>query len=282
VGTSSWSPPRASTPLERSEPLRLLDQLSKAAGGRVALISGEAGVGKSTLVAAFARQAGSDVRVLFGACDPLLTPRELGPLHDVGRQTGGGLAAALARDAPREALFAALLDELDASPQQPRPVLVIEDLHWADGATLDLLTFLGRRIGQLRALLVLTYRDDEIGPDHPLRATLATLPREVVTRLPLASLSAAAVAELARRAGQPAANVHAVTGGNPLLVSELLAAGPSDVPPTVRDLMLARLGPLPEPARAVARLVSVMPGHADPAVLAGSATAVETCVARGV
>ena len=277
-----WHPDLSVAPLERTEPLRRLEELRAADTGRVALISGEAGVGKSTLVAAFATQAAAGVRVLFGACDPLLTPRELGPLHDVGRQTGGALAAALARDAPREALFAALLDELDGPPQQPRPVLVIEDLHWADGATLDLLTFLGRRIGQLRALLVLTYRDDEIGADHPLRATLSTLPRTVVTRLPLASLSPAAVAELARRAGRPTEHVHEVTGGNPLLVSELLAAGPSDVPPTVRDLMLARLAPLPEPARAVARLVSVMPGHADPAVLAGSAAAVETCVARGV
>jgi DNA-binding SARP family transcriptional activator/tetratricopeptide (TPR) repeat protein len=281
-GADSWLPSVPVSPLERAEPLRRLDGLRAADTGRVALVSGEAGVGKSTLVAAFAARAGSDVRVLFGACDPLLTPRELGPLHDVGRQAGGELAAALARDAPREALFAALLDVLDAPPDRPRPVLVIEDLHWADGATLDLLTFLGRRMGRLRALLVLTYRDDELAEEHPLRATLATLPREVVTRLPLTSLSPAAVAELAGRAGRPATNVHELTGGNPLLVSELLAAGPSDVPPTVRDLMLARIAPLPESARAVARLVSVMPGHADPAVLAGSAGAVETCVARGV
>ncbi|HWM59066.1 MAG TPA: BTAD domain-containing putative transcriptional regulator [Pseudonocardia sp.] len=280
--TAARLPPLPVGPLERSGPLALLDELRAAGSGRVALVYGEAGVGKSTLVAAFAAQAAGDVRLLFGACDPLLTPRELGPLHDVGRQTGGPLGAALAGDADREAVFAALLEELAAPRGQPHPVLVIEDVHWADGATLDLLTFLGRRMAGLRALLVLTYRDDEVGPDHPLRLALATLPREVVARLPLQPLSPAGVAELARRAGRPAERVHEVTGGNPLLVSELLAAGPSDVPPTVRDLMLARLAPLPEAARAVARLVSVMPGQADPAVLAGAAADVETCLARGV
>ncbi|TQM01840.1 BTAD domain-containing putative transcriptional regulator [Pseudonocardia kunmingensis] len=269
-------------PLERAEPLRRLDGLLAAGAGRVVLVSGEAGVGKTTLVTAFAARAAGDVLLLWGSCDPLLTPRELGPLHDVGRQTGGALAAALAGDARRETVFAAVLDELDAASDRPRPVLVIEDVHWADGATLDLLTFLGRRIARTRSLLVVTFRDDEIGAEHPLHAALATLPREVVVRLPLAPLSPDGVAELARRAGRPATDVHAVTGGNPLLVSELLAAGPSDVPPTVRDLMLARLGPLPEPARAVARLVSVLPGYADPAVLAGAAAAVETCLARGV
>ena len=269
-------------PLERSEPLRRLDELRAAGAGRVALVSGEAGVGKSTLVAAFVTRAAPALRLLFGACDPLLTPRELGPLHDIGRQVGGALAAALAAAGSREAVFAALLDELDAPPDGPLPVLVIEDAHWADGATLDLLTFLGRRIARLRALLVVTFRDDELAVEHPLRATLMTLPREAVVRLPLAPLSPAAVEELARRAGRPTAHVHELTGGNPLLVSELLAAGPSDVPTTVRDLMLARLAPLPAPARAVARLVSVMPGHADPAVLLGTADAVETCLANGV
>lgn len=286
--------------VERSEPLRVLADLLAAGAGRVALVSGEAGVGKSTLVAAFATQTAAALRVLWGYCDPLVTPRELGPLHDVGRQTGGALGAALAGDAPREAVFAAVLDELaglpepaglpgpaglpelDGPPGRPRTVLVIEDVHWADGATLDLLTFLGRRIGGLRALLVITYRDDEVGADHPLRVALATLPQDVVARLPLAPLSAAAVAELARRAGRPAGDVHAVTGGNPLLVSEVLAAGAPGVPPTVRDLMLARLAPLSGPARALARLVSVMPGHTDPAVLVGSAAAVEECVSRGV
>ena len=77
----------------------------------------------------------------------------------------------------------------------------MEDAHWADEATLDLLVFLGRRVERTRALLIVTYRDDELGVDHPLRAVVGRLPPEAVRRLRLEPLSEAAVAELARRAG---------------------------------------------------------------------------------
>src|SRR5690349_9663298 len=138
--------------LERLSLLGRLDDLlaATATGGRVALIAGEAGIGKSALVGRFAERHSPVVRFLFGACDPLLTPRALGPLHDIGRQTGGRLAALLAEGSPREQLFAALLDELDDRPG--RQVVVIEDAHWADEATLDLLVFLGRRMARTRAL----------------------------------------------------------------------------------------------------------------------------------
>jgi predicted ATPase len=127
----------------------LLDELSGALGdtprgGRVVLVAGEAGIGKSTLVRRFTERQAAQARFLLGACDPLLTPRALGPLHDIARQTGGRLAELLAAGSPREQLFAALLDELD---QGGRPqVVVVEDAHWADEATLDLLVFLGRRL----------------------------------------------------------------------------------------------------------------------------------------
>jgi predicted ATPase len=109
-------------------------------------------------------------------------------------------------------------------------VVVVEDAHWADEATLDLLVFLGRRMGRTRALLIVTYRDDELGADHPLRAVVGRLPPEAVRRLRLEPLSEAAVAELARRAGRPAAGLRGLTGGNPLLVTEVLAAADAGVP----------------------------------------------------
>jgi len=147
--------------LERAPLLDELDGVLAATttGGRVVLVAGEAGIGKSALVRRFAERHSADARFLLGACDPLLTPRALGPLHDLGRHTGGRLAALLAAGSPREQLFAALLDELDrgARPQ----VVVVEDAHWADEATLDLLVFLGRRMDRTRALLIVTYRDDE-------------------------------------------------------------------------------------------------------------------------
>ncbi|MEV6494878.1 AAA family ATPase, partial [Actinoplanes sp. NPDC051633] len=100
--------------LERGELLATLDRMltASAAGGQVALVPGEAGAGKSALAAAFAARAGSRARVLWGGCDPLLTPRALGPLHDIARQAGGVLRERIA-DRPRAEVFDALLDTLD-------------------------------------------------------------------------------------------------------------------------------------------------------------------------
>jgi DNA-binding CsgD family transcriptional regulator len=272
--------------LERSTPLGELGGLlaATAAGGRVALVAGEAGVGKSSLVRRFAEEHAAEARFLVGACDPLLTPRALGPLHDVAHQTGGRLAELLASGSPREQVFAAFLHELDRRAQ--RQVVVVEDAHWADEATLDLLVFLGRRMERTRALLLVTYRDDELAADHPLHAVVGSLPPEAVRRVRLQPLSEGAVTELARRAGRRATGLHALTGGNPLLVTEVLAAGEPGVPLTVRDLVLARLGRLPEPARGVARLVAVVPTRAElwllEAALRPDPAAVEACVAAGV
>jgi AAA ATPase domain len=272
--------------LERAS---LLEELSgvlaaTAAGGRVVLLAGEAGIGKSAVVRRFTERHSADARFLLGACDPLLTPRALGPLHDIARQTGGRLAELLASGAPREAVFAALLDQLAQPPQ--RQAVVVEDAHWADEATLDLLVFLGRRLERTPAMLIVTYRDDELGADHPLRGVLGALPQGVVHRVRPRPLSEVAVAELARRAGRPAAGLRALTGGNPLLVTEVLAAGDAGVPMTVRDLVLARLGGLPEDAREVARLVAVVPTRAElwllEEALGPAPAAVERCVAAGL
>ncbi|SNS60371.1 Predicted ATPase [Asanoa hainanensis] len=247
--------------LERAAVLDALAEALTAARGSVVLVTGEAGIGKSALVRHFARRHATEARFLVGACDPLLTPRALGPLHDLGRQTGGRLAALLAAGGSREQLFTALLDELDGGGHQR--VVVVEDAHWADEATLDLLVFLGRRIATTSALLVVTYRDDELAADHPLRTVVGRLPAESVRRLPLDGLSSAAVAELAHRAGRPATGLRALTGGNPLLVTEVLATADAGVPMTIRDLVLARVGGLPEEVREVLRLVAVIPTSAE-------------------
>ncbi|HVD15427.1 MAG TPA: AAA family ATPase [Actinomycetota bacterium] len=255
-----------------------------AASGLVALVAGEAGIGKSALVKRFTERHAADARFLVGACDPLLTPRALGPLHDIARQTGGRLAELLAAASPREQLFAALLDELD-QPARPQ-VVVVEDAHWADEATLDLLVFLGRRMEQAKALLIVTYRDDELAVDHPLLAVISNLPQEAVRRLPLQPLSEAAMAELARLAGRPAAGLHALTGGNPLLVTEMLAAGEPGVPATIRDLVLARLAGLPAEAQKVVRLVAVVPTRTElwllEETLRPEPAAVERCAEAGL
>ncbi|MFF5292730.1 ATP-binding protein [Paractinoplanes globisporus] len=271
--------------LERADELAALRRLfaETSAGGRVAVLSGEAGAGKSTLATAFTESAGARAHVLWGACDPLLTPRALGPLHDIARALGGRLRDRLnVPKTERAEVFDLLLEALDRPPQSARPVVVLEDLHWADEATLDMVAFLGRRLARCRALLLLTYRDDELAPDHHLRTVLAGLPPGLSRRVTLPPLSRAAVTELAHRAGRATPEMYEVTGGNPLLVSEVLAAGAEGVPPTVRDLVLSRLATLGEPAREVARLVSVVPAHAEAALLQGRAEAVDECLARGV
>jgi tetratricopeptide (TPR) repeat protein len=163
---------------------------------------------------------------------------------------------------------------------------VIEDAHWADEATLDLLVFLGRRMDHARALLIVTYRDDEVAAGHPLLAVISSLPQETVRRLPLQPLSEAAMAELARRAGRPATGLHALTGGNPLLVTELLAAGEPGVPATVRDLVLARTAGLPAEAQKVVRLVAVVPTRTElwllEEALRPEPEAVERCAEAGL
>src|SRR6266508_4831567 len=207
--------------LERASLLEELDRVlaATAAGGRVVLLAGEAGIGKSALVRRFTERRSADARFLLGACDPLLTPRALGPLHDIALQTGGRLAELLTSAGPRESVFAAFLDQLARPPRQVVVVVVVvvvvEDAHWADEATLDLLVFLGRRLERTPAMLIVTYRDDELGADHPLRGVLGVLPQQVAHRVRPQPLSEAAVAELARRAGRPAAGLRALTGGNP-------------------------------------------------------------------
>jgi len=183
--------------LERQAELAALEAaLARARRGQgsTALVLGEAGIGKSSLVRAFLAKVGDDVRVLSGAGEDLLTPRALGPVRDAARASGGPLADALQASADPDRVFAAICDELAVSP--PPTVFVVEDAHWADGATLDVLRYVGRRIRDLPGLLLLTYRDDDLAPDHPLRGVLGGFGGSAL-RLPLAPLSTKAVNELA-------------------------------------------------------------------------------------
>jgi DNA-binding CsgD family transcriptional regulator len=232
----------------------------------------------------FARQHARSHRVLWGACDALITPRPLGPLHDIARQSQGRLLDLLDGRASRDTLFAAVIDELGR--RDAVSLIVFEDMHWADEATLDLVKFLGRRIDRTRALLVLTYRDDEVGPRHPLRVVIGELPRTALRRLLLAPLSANAVAALAKRAGRTADGLHGVTGGNPLFVTEVLATASESIPATVSDAVLARAARLSPAAREVAEVVATVPARAEgwllDAAVRPDEAAIESCLAIGM
>ncbi|MCA9868040.1 MAG: AAA family ATPase [Anaerolineales bacterium] len=276
--------------LERDASLRALESAFRdAAGGRgrVALVGGEAGVGKSSLVGWFVREHSREAAVLWGAGDALFTPRPLGPLHDMALHSGR-LAAALVGDGNRAALFAAFLELLSERPA----IAVFEDVHWADEATLDLLRYAGRRIDATRALLVMTYRDDELGPRHPLRAVLGDLTSSAVTRLTLRPLSQAAVRALAAGSSIDPVALHRQTGGNPFFVTEVLAAV-GGLPPTVRDAVLARAARLSPAARAVLDAAAVIGVRAELPLLATVAAppdsdaaavmaALEECLAGGM
>src|SRR3954466_10603855 len=155
---------------------------TRAGGGHLVLVSGEAGIGKTTLLKAMAARRG-DAALWWGACDPLETPHPLAPLHDIARDADVPFRALLQPGHARAELFEQVLVTLQHSR---RPVLaVFEDLHWVDDATLDLLKFLGRRIDRVPCLLVMSWRDDEVSATHPLRRLLGELPASQVTRMPL-------------------------------------------------------------------------------------------------
>ena len=129
-------------------------------------------------------------------------------------------------------------------------VIAVEDVHWADEATLDLLSYLGRRIQHLRVLLLATYRDDAIVADDPLRLTLGTLASQRATRrLSLATLSVGGVATLAHGSGIDAAELHRLTAGNPFFVAEVLHSSSDALPAPIRDAVLARTRTLSTSAR---------------------------------
>lgn len=246
--------------IEREHELAILwDAFRGAATGRggVFLVSGEAGVGKSSLVRAFSDEVATRARTARGSCDPLITPRPLGPLIDIARHVGGPLGDLARAGGPAEPLFDAFLALMAERPVAT--VVVMEDLHWVDDATLDLLRFVARRIDDTRGLLVLTYRDDEVGRDHPFRSLLGDLSTSPsVHRLALRPLTPGAVAALAAERGVDAGDLHTVTGGNPFFVTEILAAQHgAELPGTVRDAVLARAARLPPAARLALDVVAL-------------------------
>jgi DNA-binding CsgD family transcriptional regulator len=255
-----------------------------SACGACVLLSAEAGGGKSSLLAEAARRAGSDVEWLWGACEPMLSPPPLGALIDLLDRLPPSIGAAVRAGRHTPQVLAGMLALL--RERRTPAVLVIDDAQWADGATLDLLRYLGRRIDSTRALLVLSYRSEALTGDHPLLGVLGGLPPRAVIRLPLAPLSRSAVAELARRAGRSAQGVHQTTQGNPFFVTELLAGDAKALPASVRDAVLARVAPLPPEARDVLELASVSPVQIEvevlDAVVDDAHGAIVLCTAAGL
>jgi DNA-binding CsgD family transcriptional regulator len=243
-------------------------------------------VGKTSLVRWFCDVMRGEARVAVGTCEPLSAPDALGPVIEVTQALDEEVVRLFEEDSrQRRRGFQRLLEVLSA---RARPALVVlEDLHWADEATLDFVRFVGRRVGDTSAVLIGTYRDDEVGPAHPLRILLGDLATaEGVHRMTLSPLTRAAVSVMAEGSGLDAEALYRRTGGNPFFVTEILASSGEDLPETVRDAVLARAARISPQARAVLEACAVVGVRTEPWVLEGAgyhdAEAVEECLARGM
>jgi DNA-binding CsgD family transcriptional regulator/tetratricopeptide (TPR) repeat protein len=282
--------------LEREAPLARLSALARRVArggpGEVVLLRGEAGVGKTAMLSRLTDQPEPRLRVLRGWCDPLGAPRPHGPLTDAlpGLEAGAGAALAAAVDSGDTARIYRQL--LSALADGDRWLWVIEDAHWADGATLDLVRFLSRRITALRLLLVISFRDDELAPAHPLAVTLGDLTNcAKVSRIALSPLSLSAVATLAAGSGVNAEQLYQVSGGNPFFVTEVLAAGPDaltrdTLPRSISEAVCGRLARLSAKGRDIAHAVAVCGPRADIALLERicpeARSALHECLGAGV
>jgi DNA-binding CsgD family transcriptional regulator/tetratricopeptide (TPR) repeat protein len=273
--------------LERDQQLETLASLfgdAQAGSGRLALVAGDAGSGKSVLLRRFCDSIAKATPAMWGICDPLSTPRPLGPLVDIAPQLGEHVCALL-KGAHREGVFEATLDAL--ASRNGVVVVVFEDLHWADESTLDLVRFLGRRIGNMNVLLLATYRDDQLGPDHRLRLVLGDLAyMDAVRRVTVPPLSRDAVAMLAAGSGVDPIVLHRETGGNAFFVTEVLSSDAEGLPPTIADAVLTRAARLSPPARAVLDAAAIVGPRIEPTVILEmrgvDAIGLDECVTNGM
>jgi DNA-binding CsgD family transcriptional regulator/tetratricopeptide (TPR) repeat protein len=277
-----------SEPLERNRHLATLHDafgtVQRGPGGVLVLMSGEAGGGKTTLARWFCAKAAQPKRILWGACDPLFTPRPMGPLLDIAHVVGGELLELLERGDKPHQVAASLIRDAKA---HRGTVVVLEDLHWADEATLDVLSLIGRRIDAVPALVIATYRDDELDRTHPLRRLLGELRGTgSVRRLTAEPLSSDAVAALAQPYGVDPERLYRATGGNPFFVTEVLAASGGAIPSVVRDAVLARAGRLSAAATTVLEAVSIVRPRAElwllDALAPDHSGALDQCLAAGM
>jgi DNA-binding CsgD family transcriptional regulator len=272
--------------IERGEALDELRRILARAwdgDGRLVMVRGEAGIGKTSLVEAVLAGLDPKISVLRGACDGVSTPRPFGPIRDMRDELGPELSGLLDADAERHAVSGLLADRLGAASPA---VMVVEDIHWIDEATAETVIYLARRMPGSRHAVILTYRDDD-QPSPAVRrflGQLAGMPASV--NLALGPLSEAGVAAMAAGSDLDAARLHALTGGNPFYVTQVLAGDGRDIPVSISDALRARLDRLTPSARASLEAAAILGSRIEPWLLAAVAgedvLGADDCVAAGL
>ncbi|MGH2454778.1 MAG: ATP-binding protein [Candidatus Limnocylindria bacterium] len=257
--------------IEREAPLaELASCLTDALAGigRFVLVRGEAGIGKSALVERFVAALPPEIPLLSGICDGVGTPKPFGPLHDIGDRLGAELITLLDAHAERHAVSAWVMDRL--ATLQPA-ALVIEDVQWADEATIELLTFLARRADGMGLLVVATFRDEDPLPP-PVRRFLGQLAgMNAVRQLVVQPLSPDGVARMAADGTADPDELYRLTSGNPFFVSQVLAAGEDRVPVSIADALRARLDRLSPRALSALEAAAIIGSRSEPWLLAAVA-----------
>ena len=275
--------------LERNSYLAVLDDHFRNienGKGQAIFLFGEAGIGKTSLVNHWVDSKQNKALVYTGACDSLFTPRPLGPLFDIAEEMDHDFAELLIHEKDRPIIFTSLIKQL-AHSEKP-VILVFEDIHWADEATLDLIKFLARRINRLRCLFIATYRDDEIHTRHPLATLLGDIPSGHFSKIQLTKFSRTLVDQLASRKGNLSGEqLFQLTNGNPFYVMEILTAGNSEIPERVKDSILARFYSNKEERRALWELLSILPSgridqHIVERIEQDFGSTLDECIVAGV
>lgn len=250
--------------LERDDIVAQLDGLAGQAldgHGCVVFVVGEAGIGKTSVLRAIAERLGERLgerpagrlRLLWSACEDLSTAEALTLLRDLTVVDGDALDRATDKGS-RLTLFGDTLARLATVPT----VLLIEDLHWADDGSIDFIRYIGRRVVDLPLMLIVSARNEDQAARSRLARAATDLPPTIRHRFDLERLSPVAVGRLAAARGLIGSAIHEVTGGNPLLVAELLAAG-GRRSASIDDIVVGRADRLDDAARAFLDYCAIIP-----------------------
>ena len=253
----------SNTLIEREDALKQFakatEQLDRGMGGFV-LVSGEAGVGKTSLLIEAKELLKHQYQFLWSGCDPIATPRPLGPIYEIAEHVSSQVVNLLEKNAPKIDVFNAFYKEVE-NAEKPL-ILIYEDVHWADHASLGAFEFLARRISFMNCLIVLSFRDDEISEQHPFKQVLDVMPTGSTTEIKLAALSLEGVTQLVIDSQHNIKELYRVTAGNPFFITELLAAQNTlreSIPDSIQDAINFRLIQLSDTERAFLETISLIP-----------------------